>query len=48
MSKKATEPTVQPVRPLDPARQIKFKSTSELNKAKKTAKPKTSKGITAK
>lgn len=48
MAKKATEPTVKPVRPMDPERQIKFKSTSELNKDKKTAKPKATKGIPAK
>jgi hypothetical protein len=48
MSKKAKEPTVTPVRPLDPARQVKFKSASELNKEKKTTKPKSSKGVTAK
>ena len=48
MSKKTKEPNVTPVRPLDPARQVKFKSTSELNKEKKTAKPKPSKGVAAK
>jgi hypothetical protein len=48
MAKKATEPTVKPVRPLDPERQVKFKSTSELNKDKKTAKPKTAKRTTVK
>lgn len=48
MSKKATEPSVTPVRPLDPARQVKFKSTSELNKGKKAPKAKTAKGIAAK
>jgi hypothetical protein len=35
MSKKGSEPGVQPVRPLDPAWRVKFKSTKELANDKK-------------
>jgi hypothetical protein len=43
MAKKA-EPSVKPVRPLDPAWRIKFKSTKELNSDKKSTPKKPSKG----
>lgn len=39
--------TVTPVRPLDPPKQVKFKSTKELN-GKKPARKKLVKGNTAK
>jgi hypothetical protein len=45
MTKKA-EPSVKPVRPLDPAWRIKFKSAKELNSDKKTTPKKPSKGNT--
>ena len=45
MAKKA-EPAVKPVRPLDPAWRIKFKSTKELNGDKKATPKKPSKGNT--
>jgi hypothetical protein len=36
MAKKTAEPAIKPVRPLDPAWRIKFKSTKELSSNKKT------------
>jgi hypothetical protein len=43
MAKKA-EPSVKPVRPLDPAWRVKFKSVKELSGDKKTSSRKNSKG----
>lgn len=44
MAKKA-QPSVKPVRPLDPAWRIKFKSTGELTGNRKTGSKKPSKGV---
>lgn len=48
MSTKATVSTVTPVRQLDPVKQVKFKSTKELNNGTKPARKKSSKGNRAK
>jgi len=40
MSKKSTESTVKPVRPLDPAWKVKFKSAKDQENGKKAVSPK--------